>query len=250
MIRKALLMSFLSLLFFVTFSQDVQFLIQQAEQLEYQKKDNEALTKYQEAVRLSPNELKALCKISELNSILGTRSSDKQRKTEHFTAARMYAERAIKTAPHNPQANFVMALAKAKLTEISSPKEKIQFVKEIKIYADKALTEDSLHFPSLHLLGKWHVEVSGLNGMEKAAVKMFGGLPPADLKEAISLFEKVKKIKPVFVLNYLDLAKAYKQSGRSDKAIEVLSKMVKLPPRASDDETYKTEGKKLLESLL
>lgn len=230
--------------------QDISFLISQGEQLEAQKKDAEALTKYQEAIRLSPTDLKVLCKISELNSLLGNRETDKKNKIEFYTAARMYAERALKANPNSAQANYVMALAKAKLTEVGSPKEKIQNVKEIKTYADKALAEDSMHYPSLHLLGKWNVEVSSLNGAEKAAVKLFGGLPPASLTDAIDLFEKVRKIKPSFVLNYLDLAKAYKQNGKSDKAIEVLNKLIRLAPKTADDDTYKAEAKKLLESLL
>lgn len=247
---QSLLPFFFGILSFTLNAQDITFLFQQAEQLENQKKDQEALSKYQEAIRLAPNDLKSLCKISELNSVLGTRAKDKKNKTEYFTAAFMYAERSIKVNPTDAQANFVMALAKAKLTEISSPKEKVQYVKEIKIYADKALADDPNHYPSLHLLGKWHIEVSGLNGAEKAAIKLFGGLPAASLTEGIELFEKVRKLKPSFVLNYLDLAKAYKNNGRSDKAVDVLNRLIKLPPKTADDELYKAEGKKLLESLL
>ena len=45
------------------------------------------------------------------------------------------------------------------------------------------------------------------------------------------------------------LAKAYKENGQSDKAIDVLTKMQKLPPKTQDDPGYKAEGKKFLESL-
>lgn len=231
-------------------AQDVSFMLDEGQQLEAQKKDAEALRKYQDAVRIAPNNVAVLCKISELNSILGNREADKKNKVDYFTAARMYAERALKADASSAQANYVMALAKAKLTEVSSPKEKIQFVKEIKAFADKALAEDSMHYQSMYLLGKWNVEVSSLNGAEKAAVKLFGGLPPASLIEAINLFEKVRKVKPAFVANYLDLAKAYSLNGQSLKAIEVLNRLVRLAPKTADDENYKAEGKKLLESLL
>lgn len=231
-------------------SQDIGFILSQAEQLEIQKKDDEALLRYKEALKLSPNDIKALCKVSELSSVLGNRSTDKKIKSEFYTSALMYAERAINQNQASAQANYAMSLAKAKLTEVSSPKEKIQYVREIKSYADRAIAADPMHYPSLHLLGKWHVEVAGLSGAEKAAVKLFGGLPTASVTEAINLFEQVRKIKPAFILNYLDLAKAYKLNGRSDLAIEILNKMIKLAPRNSDDDLYKAEGKKLLESLL
>jgi tetratricopeptide (TPR) repeat protein len=231
-------------------AQDVSFLLKEAEQFELQKKEEKALAKYQEALRISPTDLKALCKISQWNSILGNRKVEKKTKQEYFTAAFMYAERAVASNAQSAEANFVMGLAKAKLSEISSPKEKIKFVKEIRNSAEKALEADSLHYPSLHLLGKWHFEVSTLGGMEKAAIKLMGGLPTSSLSDAIFLFEKVRRIKPSFVLNYLDLAKAYKEQGRSDKAVEILQRLVRMAPKSIDDEVYKEEGKKLLESLL
>jgi len=248
-LQKTLL---ISAIFFakIVIGQDVSFLLKEAELLEFEKKEQDALAKYQEALRLSPTNLKALCKISEWNSILGSRQADKKSKQEYFTAAFMYAERALAANEKSTDANFVMGLAKAKLSEVSSPKDKIQFVKEIRSSAEKALEADSLHYPSLHLLGKWHFEVSALGGMEKAAIKLMGGLPPASITDAIQLFEKVRRIKPSFVLNYLDLAKAYKQQGRSDKAVEVLQRLVRMAPKTTDDEAYKEEGKKMLESLL
>ena len=38
--------------------------------------------------------------------------------------------------------------------------------------------------------------------------------------------------------------------AKSDKAIDVLNRLIKLPPRTIDDFGYKAEGKILLESLL
>jgi FimV-like protein len=62
--------------------------------------------------------------------------------------------------------------------------------------------------------------------------------------------EKCRRKNPNYLINYLDLAKAYKANGQSDKAIEILNRLVKLPPKTADDSGYKAEGKKLMESLL
>jgi hypothetical protein len=51
------------------------------------------------------------------------------------------------------------------------------------------------------------------------------------------------------VLNYLDLAKAYKYKSRPSQSIEVLNKLVRLPTRTADDADLKAEGKKLLDEM-
>jgi hypothetical protein len=47
-------------------------------------------------------------------------------------------------------------------------------------------------------------------------------------------------------LNYLTLAKAYKEDNKAVKMLEVLNQLVKLPKRNFDDAAYIEEGKKML----
>jgi tetratricopeptide (TPR) repeat protein len=83
------------------------------------------------------------------------------------------------------------------------------------------------------------------------AVKaFFGGMEDAKIEDAIMYMEKARVLDQYYVINYLDLAKAYKYDNKPAKAIEVLQKMLKLPNRTADDANYKEEGKKLLEELL
>lgn len=232
-------------------AQDVQYLIKQGSELEKAMKDEEALLKYLEALKLAPNDLRSLCKASELYSILGNRQQDKKKKMDYFKAAKTYASSALAQSSSDADANYAMAVAMGRMALISSGKEKVQNVRDIKKYCDAALLANPGHFRALHVLGKWHLEVTTLNFAEKAALKViYGGLPPASLAQAIANFEKARTIDPGFVLNYLELAKAYKENGQSDKAIEVLNRMAKLPPKTADDPSYKAEGKKMLESLL
>ncbi len=249
---KYFLSLFVSLFFlFHTNGQDVGYLIKEGEQLEKDKKDAEALKKYQEALQLSPSDKRALCKCSELNSVIGNRQQDKKSKQEYFNAAKLYAETALQQDPNDADANFAMAMAMGRMALISSGKEKVEHVKDIKKYADNAIAANPTHYKTLHLLGKWNIEVAGLNVAEKAALKLiFGGLPSASVAAGIDYYEQSRKSNPGFILNYLELARAYKINGQSDKSIEVLNRMLKLPPRSPDDNDYKAEGRKLLESLL
>lgn len=239
------------ILMHVVCAQDVNYLLNEGAQLEKEMKDAEALKKYQEALQLSPTDIKALSKSSELNAMLGNRQTDKKTRQEYFNAAITYAQTALKVNEADADANFVMALALARSSVNSGMRERMDAIKDIRKYLDKALATDSTHYKSLHLLGRWHADVTGYSVPEKAALKVaFGGLPSTSYQAAIDYMEKCRKKNPNYLINYLDLAKAYKANRQSDKAIEVLNRLVKLPPRTADDNGYKAEGKNLLESLL
>jgi tetratricopeptide (TPR) repeat protein len=126
----------------------------------------------------------------------------------------------------------------------------VALVKDVKTYTEAAIALQPNHAKAYYSLGKWHYEMVNLSGVKKVAVKLFyGGLPNGDLDAAIANFEKCRSLDPYFVLNYLDLAKAYRDNHRPTQAIEVLNKLVKLPVRTADDPALKAEGAKLLESI-
>lgn len=232
-------------------AQDVDYLVKEGEELEKAMKENEALQKYLEALKIAPSDVKALVNASEMYSIIGNREKEKKKKIDFFTAARTYAESALKADNSSADANYVMAMALGRMALITGGKEKVGYVRDIKKYADEALKLNPNHIQALHILGKWHYEVTSLNVAEKTALKvLYGGLPPASMPLAILNFEKARGLDPWFILNYLELAKAYKENGQSDKSIDVLNKLLKLPPKTRDDPAYKAEGKKMLESLL
>ncbi len=228
-------------------SQSVDELVKQADLMEKQLKEEEAYQKFKEIIKLQPHHLYALTRCSELASRIGRRQATKQKQMDFYTAAKIYAERALKVNPKDSEANVVMALAYARMSLLKSGKEKVEHVREIKIYADKALIANPHNLKALFVIGRWHYEVNNLNAIEKAAVKVFyGGLPKNSIDSAVIYFERVRAINPDFVLNYLELAKAYNKNNKRKKAIEILKYMLSLPNSAADDPTIKAEGRKLL----
>ena len=229
------------------YSQDIEALLQEARKLEAEFKESEALQKYVEIQRLQPQNTTALCRASELYSLVGKRQPTTEKQKSYFKSARSYAQLALKLDPALPEANFAMALAMGRMAIVSSGEEKIKAVKEIKIYADKCLQADPANFKAYHILGRWHYEVSDLSGLEKWLVKvMYGSLPPASLKDAISYYEKSRQLDPGLTINYLELAKCYHRKDDDKKAIEYLNQLLKLPNRMVDDPTVKTEAGQLL----
>ncbi len=229
------------------FSQDANALLKEAQFQESLMKENEAFLKYSELLRVQPNNLLAICKCSELCSRIGNRQAEKSRKIDYFKAARTYASAALRVNPSNSEANFVMAFALGRMTLISSGKEKIGAVKEIQHYAVVSIRADTNNFKPYHVLGKWNYEVSDLSLTERSLAKWFyGGLPQASLKDAIANYEKCLALSPNFLLNYLELARAYYRNNEKKKAISLIIRMETLPNRMADDARIKAEGSQLL----
>lgn len=244
---------FIAVLAFVSLAtstaQSVEELMKQAELLEAQLKEEEAYQKFKEVIKQQPQHLRALVHCSELASRIGRRQTTKEKQMDFYKAAKIYAERALRINPKDSDANVVMSLAYARMSLLKSGKEKVEYVREIKTYADRAVIHNPANFKAIFVIARWHYEVSNLNAVEKAAVKVFfGGLQKNSLDSAIHYYEKVKTLSPEFVLNYLELAKAYHRNNKRTKAIETLNYMLRLPNTAADDPTIKAEARQLLAS--
>ena len=232
-------------------SQDISVLFKEADNLEKQQKEPDALDRYKQLLVLEPANIKALVKAAELTISISNRQMDKNSKRLFVETSFSFAKRALLADSNNADANYAMAMASGKMIDVETENKKIvALVNEIKKYADKALSINPSHAKAHYTLGKWHYEMTNLSGIKKIAVKLFyGGLPGGDMDSAILHMEKCKNLEPYFVTNYLDLAKAYKDNHQPAKAIEVLTRLVKLPTRTTDDVALKAEGAKLLESL-
>lgn len=232
-------------------AQDVNVLLKEADNFEIKLKEPEALDKYKQVLVVDPANIKALVKATELSCSIGGRQKDKNDKKLQYESALAFAKRAFAAAPQNADACYAMAVASGKMTDVESENKKVvAFVKDIKTYADKALSINANHGKANYVAGKWHFEMVNLSGFKKAAVKMFyGGLPEANMDSAIAYMEKCRKYEPYFMINYFDLAKAYQQENQPTQAIDILQRMVKLPLRTADDAALKAEGQKMLEDL-
>ena len=233
------------------FAQDVNVLFKEATNLEYSLKDDQALDKYKTIIAADPSNIKSLVRASELCSGIGARQTDKKAKQDYYERARDYADKALAINPNSADANYVRAVVAGKLTEVETENKKlVANVKDIRTYADKALSIDPNHGKANYVLGKWNFEMLTISWAKKAAIKvLFGGMPEATIENAFKYMEKCKTIEPYFVLNFLDLAKAYKYDNQPAKAIAVLNQQAKLPTRTPDDGALKAEGKKLLSEM-
>jgi hypothetical protein len=233
----------------IALAQDVTTLLKEGLQLERSQKEIEALEKYKLVLSQEPTNINALVKAAELSTMLaGFNEKDTKSKQLFLSSAGAYALRAYSANPKNAEAAYVMALTQAKLADIQPDNKKlIECVRNSKIYADQALAINPMHAKANFTVGKWHMEMANLNFVKKAAVKvMYGGLPEGSMDSAIVFLEKARAQDPYFVNTYLELAKIYDQLHQPTKVIEVLTKMVKLPIRKTEDISLKAAGAKML----
>ncbi|MBC7889726.1 MAG: hypothetical protein H7Z13_17765 [Ferruginibacter sp.] len=245
---KTLWMIFFSILFLLPLAaQDIAAMLREADRLETVPNEKAAFIKFKEVLKIQPINIYALNKCSELCSRIGKRQTNPALIEDYYSAAKTYAGIALKVNPNNSESNCVMAIALGRSSLNKTGKEKINSVKEIKKYVDAALKNDPKNFKAWHVLGRWHYEISTLNGLEKTAVKLFyGGLPGASMAASIIAFEKAHAITDGFILNYFEMAKAYKKNNQLAKARAILIKMLTVPNQTEDDPVIKEDGRKLL----
>jgi len=226
--------------------------LQQAQNFERQLKEDAALEKYKEVIAADATLLPIMVKCAELSASIGARAKDNVNRKNYYEAALAYAKKAYQLDANSYLANYAMAMACGKMTEVTEENKAIvAYVKDVKEYVEKAIALNPNDPKVNYTLGKWHWEMVTLNWAKKVAVKaLYGGLPKGDINTAISYFEKCRKLDMYFVVNYLELAKAYKYDNKPAKAIEICNILVKLPLRTANDALYKEEGKALLQSLL
>lgn len=246
--RKAFILFSLCLISFIIRAQDFENLINQGRLGEAGMNDIKALQFYTQAFYKQPQNIYVLCKCSELNSRIAARfANDKKMMTGYHEAAKLYAMKALQTSPVSSEANFVMALVEGRDALIKSGRQKIEAVKDLRKFAQLAIKYDAGNYKAWHILGKWYCEISELNILERSAVKIFfGALPDATINDAIIAFERSKHLNPALLLNYFELAIAYKKNSEDEKALQQLRTMLKLPQTSQDDAALVVEAGKLL----
>jgi tetratricopeptide (TPR) repeat protein len=238
------------LFFSKAFSQDTNVLITEAARLESVPDEKAAFNKYKEILKAQPTNIYSLNKCSELCSRIGKRQTDKKTMADYYEAAKTYAGIALKIDANNSEANCVMAIALGRSSLNKSGKEKIISAKEIKIYVDRSIKNDPGNFKAWHVLGRWNYELGNLNFVERTAAKLlYGSIPEGSVKNAIIAFEKSNSISDGFILNYFELAKAYRKNDERDKAISTINRMLLLANHTEDDAAIKEDGRKMLKEL-
>jgi tetratricopeptide (TPR) repeat protein len=222
----------------------------EGDQLVKNLKEEDAYQKYKDALVIQPDNLHALIQCSYVASRIGSRQTDKNKAKDFFTEAQDLAGRALKVDSTSSDACLMMGIAEGRLAQTEGGKKKVEYGRDVKTYCDKAIRLDPKNYRAYHLLGVWNVEAAHMTGLERTTARvLYGGMPDATVKQALRCFEQCRAIYPGFILNYLDMAKAYKEDDQNEKALGALQTLVHLPVQTEDDPAIKAEGRKMLDAM-
>ncbi len=225
-------------------------ILTQAKLADKKLKTEESLKLYQQYLLGDSSNLEVLVRCAELTLYLGNAQAKEDEKQPFYINASKFANSAYTSDSLSASSNYIMGLVLSALMNAKPIKEKLNGTKEIWNFANKAIQINPNDPKSLHLLGKWHDELSSLNPAAKAGLKLFAkDIPKASLTEAIDLYEKARTFDPALIVNNVDLAVAYKKIGRADLSISILNTTIKQVPTSIEEQWYKTKAKELLESM-
>lgn len=230
-----------------------QSLFNYAVKIESEGKYNDALTIYKNLLKTDSNNVNLLTHTSILYSRLGFRQNSEEQKTNWYRTALYLSQKAIKIDSQNANAHYAFAMALGRMSEFASNKTKINNANQIKTESELAIQLNPKLAGPYHILGRWHKEVAGFNGFEKAMINtMFGGMGSGSYTEAIKFFQKAILLEPLNAIHYYELAHSYykrNQEGDKAQAKNWASKCLLIKPITQDDEETKQKCEKLLKKL-
>ena len=229
----------------------VKMLLEEANVLYANAKDNLALQKFEEVLELEPACYEALWKASLLNSRIGNRYDDVFSKLNYFEKAWSYADAAQCAMPGYAEGNYAMALAVYNKALALNVKERMANTKVIKFYLDEALCAKPDFADAWQLLGRWHFKNANLNLAERSAVNLFfGGVPlDASNEQAVEALQNAIKHNPNNISYYFDLACIYRELEKEDMSQALLQDAISLKLLTSEELEISRRCKAMLEEL-
>ncbi|XP_047459718.1 regulator of microtubule dynamics protein 2 isoform X2 [Mugil cephalus] len=144
-------------------------------------------------------------------------------KKAHAEAGKKVGEEAVMLNPTCAESHQWYAIMCGVMTEYDTIQNKIKNGYIFKDHLDKAIELKPQDPTSYYMLGRWCYSVAQLSWIErKVAASLFGEPPSSTIEDALNNFLKVEEIQPAYSkLNYVYLAKCYKDLAQKDKAREM-----------------------------
>ena len=213
-----------------------------------------ALRHYQAALAIDSMDYDANWKAARAiadvaKQIQGDADSLKRRRDSLYSAARLYAERAVRADSTRPDGHYAVAMVLGRLSRTKGSKERVRYAKIIFDEATRAVQIDSNYHNAHHVLGAWNAEVKRLSGIQRFFAKaLFGGgfMSQANWNDAVKHLERAVALAPDHIYHRLELAEVYVDVGQFSKAREQLQAIAALPAVDVLDPRYKEDAALLL----
>jgi FimV-like protein len=213
--------------------------------------DNQnALDKFNEALKLAPNDYEVLWRLSRTYVDIGEHfpsktDAEKKKQLEYYEKSLEFANKAVEVNPKGAMGFIRKAIANGRIALFRGIWESLSLVKQVKADCEKAISLDASAPSVYYLLGRTNAKVC-----EKPKfVRWPLGLGWANMDDAIQNYEKSIELRPGFIMYRLDCARAYVEEGEYTKARDHLNKIPSLAKEDEDDDTFRKEAAELLEKI-
>ncbi len=192
----------------------------------------------------------SLCYLESADQSYSDRGSkDKDLRNEYFNKALDRAEISAQLDPTNKYAFERKAMAYAGILDVNGIKEKVQLADSVRVNAEIALRLDPNNDRALHILGRWHYEVSQFGGFLRFLARLFfGTAPKASIDDALSYFKRAVALKDFPVHNYW-LALAYLEKKDKENAKWHFQHILGMEEVHHNDAYFKNKAKEYLDNL-
>jgi tetratricopeptide (TPR) repeat protein len=145
--------------------------------------------------------------------------------------------RAASLDSNNATAQACVAVSYAKSCEFADIRTKLDYSRNFKRAAERAIALDPRQDIAYYLLGRWHYGVANVGLWSRAYLKLvYGGLPQASNAEAIANIRKAIALAPDRIIYHAGLAMIYRTTGERQLALAELEKCRVLKPQDLEDE--------------
>jgi tetratricopeptide (TPR) repeat protein len=225
-------------------------LIRQGEAAEAQFDPDQALRFYLQAQSERPNDPKLLLRIAKEYSDSTLAISDPDEDRRRIEKALVYSKRAVELDPRNEVGLLSVAICYGKLGLYSETREKIEYIRFVKAYAEQALAVNPSYAYAHHVLGQWEYEVASLGPTKLFLVNVvYGGLPPASTEDAVRHLERAVQLEPNTASHRLALGYAYLANGQTAKARQMFEQVLAMPLRELYDADCHRQAERAIASL-
>jgi tetratricopeptide (TPR) repeat protein len=189
-----------------------------------------------------------------LNDVAAQLTADvaRTRRDSLLANAQLRARRAVRLAPDNTRALFVLGLVLGNTALTRGIKERVRLAVEIRDLALRSLAADSLNDGAHHLLGRWNYEVMKLSGFERLVARTFlggGVMRKASWEEARRELSRAVALDSTRIYHRLDLAHVQLATHQQADASIQLRAIARTPIRFAADSGYQREARALLERI-
>ncbi len=213
--------------------------------------EENALKYYQEAEKLDPGNARILVAISREYRHLMSDAKSVAEKQAYLAEALKYALKAAEVAPSDCEAQLAPAITYGKLVLLEEDTgEQLELSRNIKIYADKALSLNADNDTAWHVLGCWHRGFAKVGGMKRfLGGLVLGDIPKTTYENAVACFAKAIEINPDRLMHRVELGRTYALMEKNGEAKEQIAYGLKLAETEKDDPETKRNGQATLQEL-